>query len=214
MAVREMPTAMTEATSTGSEWLNWIEVQKRATRLWMQQKATEAIAELNRFLSTDPPPDLKRDAIAFRGSIYQEQGAWGEAKSDALAALAISEEHQFARYSIELTLAAICERLGDAQGAEDWCLAGLRTAAEDPRESGAGVLQRLLRLRGEKGLSNKERDLVRQVVYQAWHLLRIEGEPDLNQLPATAKKLLRAQRGPFSAERPPRPKKYDSTEDG
>lgn len=35
-----------------------------------------------------------------------------------------------------------------------------------------------------------------------------EGEPDLDELEETARKLIEAQRGPFSADRPPTPKPY------
>ncbi len=70
------------------------------------------------------------------------------------------------------------------------------------------MLVHLLKLRGEKGLNEEEGRLAEKVVKQSWHLLGVEGEPDLADLQATAKKLIEAQGRPFSADRPPSPKAF------
>ena len=200
---------MTKPRASDSEWLQWIEVQKAATRAWIGSgDLSGAIAILDRFLTSDPPLDLRRDAIAFRGSLHQEEKDLRAATLDYLNALAIAEEQGLEHYSLETSLAEVCAQSGDRQGAERWCWAALKTAAADPRESGAGALLRLLGLRGKQGLRPEERPLVEKVVRQSWHLLRVEGQPDLEDLGATARKLIEAQKGPFSAERPPIPRAF------
>lgn len=203
---------MTKANATDQEWLQWIEVQNVANRAWMQVGASAAIAELDRFLASDPPHDLRREAISFRGRIHEDRKDLEAAKADFSSALAIAEEHALERYPIEISLAGVCRRSGNLDEAEEWYSTALRTAAADPKTSGAGTLLWLLRLRGERGLTDGERRLARKVVHQAWSLLRVDGEPDLGDLEATCKKLIEAQRGPFSAERPPAPKVYTEPE--
>ncbi len=199
---------MSREATTDSEWLDWIDVQKAATRLWMQGDLEAAIAEIDCYLEQEPRLDLKRQAIGFRGSIREEQGDLAAARSDFSAALELSEEPDFERYTLLLSLGGVAERRGDFEEAENWFLAALQTAADDPKTSGAGGLLRLLRLRGRRGLTEQEHRLAEKVVHQGWSLLRVEGKPDCTDLSATAKKLIEAQKGPFSAERPPSPQAY------
>lgn len=195
-----------EATDPG--WLAWIEVQKAATRLWMQGDSEAAVGVIDRYLEQEPRLDLKRQAIGFRGSIHEEQGDLGAAKNDFSTAHELSEQADFERYTLLLSLGGIAERRGSFEEADSWYWAALQTAADDPKTSGAGGLLRLLRLRAQRGLTEQERRLAEKVMHQAWSLLRVEGEPDLRDLVATAKKLIEAQKRPFSAERPPSPQAY------
>lgn len=199
---------MSNRNSTENEWLAWIEEQKVATRAWLQSDLPGAIETIDRFLATNPPLDLRRQAIGFRGSLHQEQGDLAAAKSDFLAAQALAERADFERCTLEESAGDVSHQLGDIAEAERWYLEALRTAAADPRISGGGVLVHLLKLRGEKGLNEEEGRLAEKVVKQSWHLLGVEGEPDLADLQATAKKLIEAQGRPFSADRPPSPKAF------
>lgn len=167
---------------------------------------------LDEFVASEPPLAVKRQAIGFRGSLYDEAGDLHAAKSDFLGALELSQDRDFERYTLEESVAAICQRLRDDVEAERWSLRALKTAAADPKTSGAGALQRLLRIRGDRALIETEQRLAERVVHQAWHLLRVEGEPDLADLEAACKKLMEAQKGPFSAERPPAPRAYSEPE--
>jgi tetratricopeptide (TPR) repeat protein len=194
--------------ATDSEWLDWIEVQKAATRLWMQGDSEAAVEVIDRYLEQKPRLDLKRQAIGFRGSIHEEQGDLEAAKNDFATAQELSEDTDFERYTLLLSLGGIAERRGFPVEADRWYVAALQTAAADPKTSGASALLRLLRLRGKGGLTEQESRLAEKAMHQAWSLLRVEGEPDLGDLIATAKKLIEAQKGPFSADRPPLPQAY------
>jgi tetratricopeptide (TPR) repeat protein len=199
----------TKRDATDSEWLQWIEVQKSATQTWLLSEDLEtAITTLDQFLAFACSMDLQRDAIAFRGSLRKEQGDLEKAKSDFSTALAIAEEYGLETSSLEISLAGIFRLEGALLEAEEWSLRALRTAAADPKIAAGGVLLRFLRLRGEKGLSEDERQLVEKVVRQSWHLLRVEGEPALENLQGTAQKLIEAQGRPSSAEHPPSPKAF------
>jgi hypothetical protein len=183
----------------------WTEVQKAALR---EESVANGIAVVDDYLRAEPPLDLKRQALGFRGSLNEERGDLAAAKADFLAARELAEKADFERYTLEGSAAAVSQRLGQTAEAEHWCLEALKTAAADPTTSGASALLRLLGLRGDRGLREDEEPLVERVIYQASHLLRVEGEPDLEDLEGTAKKLIEAQRGPFSADRPPTPKAY------
>jgi tetratricopeptide (TPR) repeat protein len=200
---------MTKIKASDTEWLQWIEIQKAATEKGLVgEDLPSAIEMLDRYLAGDLPHDLRREAVAFRATLYQEQGNLAAAKSNFLSALELAVELDHVRFELEDSLAEISKKLGDTEEADKWYVASLRTAAADPRVAGGGFLLRLLKFRGERGLNNEEQKLVRKVVHQSWHLLRVEGEPDLSDLVGTARKLRKAQLGPFSAERPLTPKAY------
>lgn len=194
--------------SSDSEWLDWIEVQKRATELWEEGDLAAAIAEVDRFLELEPPVDLERQAIGFRGSLHEERGNTAAARADYLTARSLSERRDFERYSLELAAGAASELMGEVVEAERWYAEALATAAADLTTSGAGALLRLLRTRGERGLSAEERALADQVVRQAWSHLQVEGEPDLGDLVATAQELMKAQGQP---RKPPAPNSTGSS---
>lgn len=208
MALRPVPLAMKMRKSTSREWVGWVEVQKVAVRVWFDGDLPAAIEVVNRFLAENPPLDLQRQALGFRGSLEQERGDLQAARSDFLAARGLSEHADFERCTLEEAAAAASLQLGDLPQAERLYLEALKTAASDPRTSGGGVVLSLLKLRGESGLSEEERTLAEKVIRQSWHLLRVEGEPDLIDLASTAQRVIEAQAGPFSAEKPPTPKAF------
>lgn len=190
---------------TESEWQEWNEVQKAVTQAGLvEDDLSAAIAILNRFLADDLPAALRREVIALRGTLCQEQGDLESAKTDFLAAVRLAAEG-YVRFELEDTLAEISRKLGDIQDADNWYTAALETGASDPRVAGGGFLLRFLKFRGVRGLSHEEHQLAKKMAHQGWRLLRVEGEPDLGDLEGTAKQLVEAQRRPFTAERPPAP---------
>jgi hypothetical protein len=188
-------TNMNKTSATDDEWLQWIGVQKIATTAWVEMgDLVRAMAVVSKYLVSAPTLDLRREALAFRGCLLQENHDFGAAISDFIEALAIAEEGGLKRYSLEISLAAVSAQSGDAQGAERWSLAALNTAAADPQECGAGAFLRLLQLRGDRGLQPQEQQLAEKTIRQAWRLFRLEGEPDLKNLTATAQELLQARK--------------------
>lgn len=195
--------------STEVQWLQWIEVQKTFTKTWRHGDFKRALAQINEFLASDPPSDLWREALGYRAWVYRDLKDSEAAEQDLRAALALAEnEAGYVTCEILDSLGFICHRHGKLEEAEAWYLKALRTAAADPRAAGGSLLLRLLELRGQKGFNKRERSLVEKVIRQSWHLLRMDGEPDLSDLTSTAQKLIEATAGSFSADRPPAPKAF------
>lgn len=204
---------MKNASATEEQWVAWFDLQQAATQTWFSGALPRAIKMLDEFLLTRPSLPIERQAIGFRGSLHEESGDLQLAREDFRAAVELCERPDFERYTLEESLAALSERLEDYIEAERWSLRALKTAAADPKTSGAGSLLQLLRLRSGQQLSRKERQIVKKVVHQAWSLLRVEGDPDFADLAATAGKLLNAQQGPFSGDHPPMPKLHQEDAD-
>ena len=99
----------------------------------------------------------------------------------------------YERYTLEIALGGISEALGDLKTADYWYVKALETASSDPTTSvGLGLL-RLLELRRGRGFDEEERRLAEKALRQSWRLLQIEGEPNLDDLEATTRKLLAEQ---------------------
>lgn len=194
--------------STEEERRRWIEVQKKATEAWISGDIDGALELVSQYLAGVQPPDQRRQAIAFRGDLYEENGDLEAAKNDFGLAHDLSEAPDYERYTLEIALGSVAKKMGHLEAAESWYLKALETAAVDFTTSGGTALRCLLELRGGLSLSDDERRLVEKVVRQSWHLLRVEGEPNLEDLEGTARKLIAAQDRPFSAERPPSPRSF------
>lgn len=179
--------------STDPDWISWFETQKKATEVWAEGDLAGAISLVNRYLEGIVLPDIRRRAIAFRGDLHEEQGSREAAKADFQLAYSLSETPDYERYTLEIALGGLSESLGDLKTADAWYIRALETASADPTTSAASGLIRLLKLRRDQGLNEEERRLVEKVLRQSWHLLRVEGEPDFDDLEVTTKKLVAAQ---------------------
>jgi tetratricopeptide (TPR) repeat protein len=187
---------MKDIQTNDSEWLRWIEAQKQAVQFLMASDFVAAIAEVNAFLGQEPPLDLVRQALGFRGDLRREQGDLGAAREDFMAALELSEEADFERFTLENALGRIAEQLSETAEAERWYLDALKTATEDPTTCGVSALRHLSQLRQSFALSPEERDLAERTVVQGWRVLHLPGEPDLSDLWASARKIFQAQAKP------------------
>jgi tetratricopeptide (TPR) repeat protein len=190
---------MTQLTSSDSQWLQWIEVQKAATRTWLQGEGlTKAVAILDRYIDSVPPIDLHRQAIGFRGSLHEEQGNLKAAKADFLAARELSDQPDFERCSLEESIASVSAQLGDLGEAERWYWQAIETASIDPRVISGTTLLRFLEIRGTSGLV-KEKQVIESILVQAWRLFESPGAPNLQNLHDAAHQLIEAKRRPNSA---------------
>lgn len=179
--------------STEEEERRWIDAQTMALNAWTSGDLAGAIELVGRYLAGNPPFDLRRRAIAFRGDLHEDSGDLDAAKSDFNLALDLSKEPDYERYTLELALGAVAKKLGNLEEADSWYRSALETASLDPTTSGGTALRSLLELRGGNEFSEEERQLVAKVIQQSWHLLQMEGEPNLADLQGTAWKLTLAQ---------------------
>lgn len=183
--------------SSDSEWLNWIAVQKKALKLQMGGRQETAIAELTAFLATEQPTDIFCDALHFRAMLAEDEGLIEIAKADRLQARAIAPPASYTKYTIELGLAGLHEKMGDFEEAISWYIEALKTVISDPTTSGGGAVAGLLDLREFSALAPEHRDLCIKVVHQAWDLFELPGEPDLTNLREAAQTLIEASTRPL-----------------
>lgn len=183
--------------SEDEAWLGWIETQKSAAKIWIEVgRPTEAIAIVQAFLDKrTSSADLEREALAFRAALFEDLGDTSKAEEDFLSAHQIAHLHGLEKYSIEISLAALFKRNGAAYKAEEWYLKALETASADRGVSGAGALYQLVKLRNNPSFEGREKLLAETVIKQAWNLLELQGEPDLNQLGTSILRLLEAEQG-------------------
>lgn len=177
-------------------WLGWVETQKSVVQTWIERGPTEAIAELKSCLDGDLSVEVKREALAFRASLFDDLGDAKKAEEDFLAAHDLACLHDLEKYSIEISLAALLKRNKTIDKAEEWYLRALRTASSDPNVSGVGTLNQLMKLRGDSNLKGTERQLAETVIKQSWTLLGLPGEPDLGQPNVSIHRLLEAEKSP------------------
>lgn len=174
--------------------MSWVAVQKSVVQTWMEQGPAKAIAGLESELDLSRSVEVRREALAFRASLFDDLGDVGKAEEDFLAAYDLACLHRLEKYSIEISLAALFKRNQAKNKAEEWYLKALRTASSDPNISGAGILRKLMKLRNDSSFKGAEKELVETVVKQSWTLLGLQGEPDLDRLSRSIHRLLEAER--------------------
>lgn len=175
------------------DWLEWIEVQKRAARALAEADLVSAINEVEEYLRQEPGAELQGEALGFRALLREDGGALEEAKQDLLAAISLSQPASYQRYTLQLALGSVVEKLGEPDEAASYYSNALETVANDPSTSGGSAVLRLLQHRGDHGLKPEERALASRVIQQSWQFLRLEGEPDLEDLAQAAEALVKAQ---------------------
>ena len=174
-------------------WLEWIEVQKRAVEALMRGDLAAANGLVDDYLSKATFADLRSDVLAFRASLYEQQGNPEKALEDFFAALELVDVG-YQKYTLELCVGCLYEDFfGNLDEAIHWYLSALHTAIEDGSTAAGTVLLRFLKLRGEQDLSAAERRLAEENARHSWQLLKMEGEPDLQLLEQTALLLVEAQ---------------------
>lgn len=183
--------------STDSEWAAWIRIQAHALRFMTTGRTSAAHAAVSSFLGFQPATDLRADALAFRAVISERLGEMEAAKFDLQSAQSLGPPSSYRRYTIELSLGDLCEKTGNPDEAFSWYLNALETAAEDPTTSGGSALASLLAMKQTSSLNPSQRELCLKIVRQAWSLFQLPNEPDLMDLPETAKILVEASSRPL-----------------
>lgn len=184
---------MTQSNSSEAQWLQWVEVQKAATHLWLADKLPEAIALVARYLQSEPPVDLRRQAIGFQGSLHQEAGNLAQARASFLAARELAEVPDFERSTLEESIAVISLRLGDVAEARRWYWQAIETAASDSRAVNAVTFLRFLEIQTPRRV---ELELIESLIARSWSSYGLPGTPDFLDLNACIHRLIEAQRKP------------------
>jgi len=182
---------MTNYTSSDEAWLEWTRVFAQAARMRTSGDTQGAMREIDQYLSVARPTDLRSDALSFRAQLHEDLGNLLAALQDlSVARDLLQSSPNFARYTIEITLGDICERLSQQREAIRWYIKALSTVAEDPLTSGGAALRRFASLANKEDLAEDEKDLVDRVATKSWRLLELQDAPDLEDLSKTANILL------------------------
>jgi hypothetical protein len=171
----------------------WLEVQRRAVTSAAQHRSQDAIDAVTGFLTTDLPPDLRAEVIAFRGNLHEESGQLESAKTDFIESHRLSSTPSYSRYTVELALGAICKELSSTTESRRWYGQALRTALDGASISGAAAILGLLNLEGDDRLSQEEKSLCESVATRSGEVLGLQGDVGLsNGLRGAAMALVRA----------------------
>ncbi len=184
---------MDQTTSGEEMWLEWMSTYKTAIDLQIEGSLAEAINVINLYLDTKPPLDLQGEALGCRAMLYEDQGNLENSMRDLIGARSLSSPGGFSRYTLELSLGDLCERLRHTTEARNWYREALSTVADDPLTSGGAAIRRLVKLIGPDKLTLDERQICERVAKQSWQLLGLDGEPDLSHLSHSAQLLLEAE---------------------
>lgn len=162
------------------EWLNWIEVQKDAVKHWFRGDFESAMKIIAEYVVEPISTQTRSEALAFQGMILHDKGDFEAARKYYLEAHSLADSANFHRYTMENALGSICSLLHQKEESLFWHIRAMQTAILDPTTSGASALKGFLDLKGEQPLTDDEEALCNNVVWQAWALFRLPGEPDLS----------------------------------
>ena len=128
-------------------------------------------------------------ALMCRGTVREDENDWVAAATDFEAAIVLLPDASYARFTAQLSAASANEHLGNDAAAERRTLAALETcaAASEPI-SGAPALRRLFAR--PQPVVGEPLALAKRVARQSWHVLNLPGEPDLDDMPDTVRRLL------------------------
>jgi len=175
-------------------WLEWIEIQKQALKAQREGDLEQASKMVRSFLQRPDIEELRCEALDLLAQFKEERGEFEEAKNLLAQAVAHAPEGSYKRYAFQLALAGAHEAMSDIEGAMKHYRQALETASQDDTTSAGAALQNFVRLRGEDRLSADDRELIGRCIRQAWRLLKLEGEPELEDLTRAAKSMIRGTR--------------------
>lgn len=181
------------------EGLAWIERQKEVVRHMLKSDLESAVRVLDDYLSKEISMSLRSDALAFRGSVKEDQGTLVAAKEDYLASHSLADPADYHRYVVEICLGSLSRQLGELEEAACWYVRALRTATQDPTTSGSLAIQPLLDLKGS--LTVEETILAEEALGLAWELFHLPGSPDFGDLLSTLRVLKEAEGRPVPGSR-------------
>jgi hypothetical protein len=160
--------------------LAWTDMQRRIVSAWRRQEYDQALLEIESFMSRRLNAAMRSEVLAYRSHAKELLGLLKESKEDLLQARSLSKGG-YARYTLELSLGSVCEKLGQKAEATDWYHTALQSAASARSYSGGAALRSYLSLVGDN-LSDEDRALGIRVVRRSWRILGLSGAPESQDL--------------------------------
>jgi hypothetical protein len=157
-------------------------LEVRIVTLWRNERCSDAVSELDRFLCSAPPLEEAREALAYRGETHARLGDLDAAKRDLGRAKSLAPDGSYGLYTLDLRLGGLHEETESWADARKHYVTALRTVLEGVDLSGGTALACLLRLSKCCALSDEEVRLAEKVIEKSWAVLDLPGEPELRDL--------------------------------
>lgn len=162
----------------------WKDTERDIVRAWMSGDLAAAVRHIDGAL-VDDNTEVRGRALLYRGAIREDEQDLVAANRDFADGAALLPAGGYARYTAELSVAGSFEALGQSAEAANWWRAALATCdTQIERFSGGAAIRRLLLSRVQ--LDSSDLELARSVATKSWNILGLSGEPDLDNLLATA----------------------------
>ncbi len=167
----------------------WIAVQRTVVSMVKESRISEAIGELNLFISGGSKSEHKSDALGYRADLKQNAGDLEGARLDLLDAIKLLEP-SYMKYVHELRLGDVEQRLGKSEDAINSYRSALSTCLQSYDTSGGNALKAFLDLVPEATLSASDKALCTEVVDHSMKVLRLKRQMGISDL-ASAMEMIR-----------------------
>lgn len=172
------------------------DVMRKAIDSKLHNGWSSAVGIVDDFLKRSLSQRVRAEAIAFKASLLEDGGGYENARLEYLRALSVGVEKGYSKYTIQLSIGDVCERLNLHDEAVSWYLKALETCIEADDISGGTALRRLLRLQGS-ALTDEQKVLCGRVAQKSWRVLCLPGEAELSDLEKTSELLIHRQQTPI-----------------
>jgi len=181
--------------SKGSIRVAWLNLQRNVVSAWQRRDYEQSLSEIESFLSRRLSMGMKSEVIAYRSHTKELMGLLEDSKKDLLRAHSLSKKSSYGRYTLELSLGGLCEKLEEIREATQWYRTALETSVAGRSYSGGAALRSYMRLVGAN-FSEADRVLARRVVRRSWKNLGLRESPELDDLSKAGEILKEAERRP------------------
>lgn len=173
----------------------WMIIQRRTATLVENGSFSEAISEIDRFLSSDASPELRSDALGFKADLHEQMGELQKATRELLEAHSLIGP-TYVRYVHELRLGDLYRKQAKSEEATMWYMRALTTCEEGDGLSGGSALNAVVSIRGVPTRRDPDYSLCVNVVTKCWRVLGIPGEPDFTNFRSLVDKIRDAESNP------------------
>jgi tetratricopeptide (TPR) repeat protein len=184
----EIPT-MTSAED--GDATRWHDLQKQVVKLMITGKTHETTMLIDAFVTGSSVPSIRAAALGFRADLKAKAGELPGALTDYEAAVSMTSAPGYARYSLEVAIGGVHQRLGESPRSLEWYRRALETALFETDRTGATALLGMAAL--DEDLEAADQTLCERVARKAWAGAGLAGEPDLTSLADVANAIINAK---------------------
>jgi hypothetical protein len=132
--------------------------------------------------------ETRSELLSFDADLSAEAGCTATAMSLYTQALTLTAD-TYRRYSIQLSLGALFEKVDERSTASEWYIVAIRTALSVDGISAGSALQRFLAIK-RGNLTQNELTLCEEAVRHSWSALHLAAQPDVSDLAGSIQTLI------------------------